>query len=686
MKDVQLLSLMRLLQNKLFVCAKLLVRELMQYIKASFPDGDPYFRVEKYQAFIEGTLLKDVGEARRIWNEIISRHASSSEAWISFAQFEKEHGDIAKARSIYKQARTRVNLDWPERVFDAWLTFEHEYGSLESFMHARSSIKKQMRIISSKREKALQEEANQQAIVREQDDIKRQKRIEKDKAFKAKKRDLEKRAKRKAEDIDNDDISNDNREDIKRPKVSASDEVKDKTLFDRENRTIFVNNLEKNVTTTQLKEFFSECGNIQKINIVRDFDGNCKGYAYILFTNQEEANNALNKDGQQMGAQKVGVHAAEERDERDPKTIYVCNFSSAITEKDLRDMFSMFGDIVEVRMPAPKPGKLRRFAYIEFRDAKMATDSLVLNGQEIESDRALSVAISNPRMKQERAPEKPKEIDPCVLFVANLPHSSNLDEVTKLFQAYGQLKDCRLIYGPNGKYKGCAIVEFVHEEHATNALALNSTEFNGRIIVVSIADPNAERKKKSIEADATIQHIKEQKQKARQNPVKTSTSNIKRQANGVSVHHLPPDTTEEELRALFSPYGKVKSVELVPSKGGAFVELEDIVESGKAALALNGHNLNGHKIHVDIAEPPALTSTVAVHTSNIQGKGHQLPMIPRRLQRPNPRLGFEHRKARNMKPENGSPTSPESNKQMADSQPSGKSNADFRTLFLAGKK
>ena len=75
------------------------------------------------------------------------------------------------------------------------------------------------------------------------------------------------------------------------------------------------------------------------------------------------------------------------------------------------------------------------------------------------------------------------------------------------------------------------------------------------------------------------------------------------------VGNLSYDTTEDELRELFSTHGTVESVNLITesgsgrSKGFGFVEFRDDQEANAAIAALNGTDLRGRAINVNQARP-----------------------------------------------------------------------------------
>jgi RNA recognition motif-containing protein len=72
----------------------------------------------------------------------------------------------------------------------------------------------------------------------------------------------------------------------------------------------------------------------------------------------------------------------------------------------------------------------------------------------------------------------------------------------------------------------------------------------------------------------------------------------------ILVRKLSRKTTEAELRALFSPFGAISSINIVvdpatkTSKGFGFVEMPDLKEGKAAIQALNGKKVDGESIRV----------------------------------------------------------------------------------------
>lgn len=75
------------------------------------------------------------------------------------------------------------------------------------------------------------------------------------------------------------------------------------------------------------------------------------------------------------------------------------------------------------------------------------------------------------------------------------------------------------------------------------------------------------------------------------------------------VGNLSYNTTEDDLRTLFTKAGQVASVALIKdrdtgnSKGFAFVEMNTEAETQKAISMLNGFNLEDRELKVNLAKP-----------------------------------------------------------------------------------
>lgn len=80
-------------------------------------------------------------------------------------------------------------------------------------------------------------------------------------------------------------------------------------------------------------------------------------------------------------------------------------------------------------------------------------------------------------------------------------------------------------------------------------------------------------------------------------------------ASKLYVGGLSYSTTSDGLRACFEPYGTVQSAEVITdrfsgqSRGFGFVEMSTEAEAKAAISALDGKDLDGRRIKVQISQP-----------------------------------------------------------------------------------
>lgn len=77
--------------------------------------------------------------------------------------------------------------------------------------------------------------------------------------------------------------------------------------------------------------------------------------------------------------------------------------------------------------------------------------------------------------------------------------------------------------------------------------------------------------------------------------------------NKVYIGNMSYDTQEDDLRALFSTYGEVESVNIITdrytgqSKGFGFVEMSNAEQAQSAIAGLNSKEVNGRLLRVNLA-------------------------------------------------------------------------------------
>jgi RNA recognition motif-containing protein len=80
------------------------------------------------------------------------------------------------------------------------------------------------------------------------------------------------------------------------------------------NNKIYVGNLSYNTDDNSLREEFSDCGDIEELNLITDREtGRSKGFAFITFATEDAVTAAIEKNGKDVDGRNIRVNKAEER-------------------------------------------------------------------------------------------------------------------------------------------------------------------------------------------------------------------------------------------------------------------------------------------------------------------------------------------------------------------------------------
>lgn len=88
---------------------------------------------------------------------------------------------------------------------------------------------------------------------------------------------------------------------------SKINEIEFKQTQEVDERSIYVGNVDYNITAKQLKDFFSDCGPINRVTIPSNKEGAPKGFAYIEFMEKEHVKVALSKENLLLNGREIIV-------------------------------------------------------------------------------------------------------------------------------------------------------------------------------------------------------------------------------------------------------------------------------------------------------------------------------------------------------------------------------------------
>lgn len=110
-------------------------------------------------------------------------------------------------------------------------------------------------------------------------------------------------------------------------------------------KRLFVGGLSYNVTSAQLQEAFSAHGTIVSCNLITDkFTGQSKGFAFIEFSNDDDADKAIeNLNGFEIDGRKITVNVARPMEDRGPRQFNRGGFGGGRGGGDHRGNFNSGG-------------------------------------------------------------------------------------------------------------------------------------------------------------------------------------------------------------------------------------------------------------------------------------------------------------------------------------------------------
>lgn len=275
---------------------------------------------------------------------------------------------------------------------------------------------------------------------------------------------------------------------------------------------LYIKNIDKSVDARTIYHAFNQFGEILSFKIVTDDFGNSKGYGFIHFATQEEAEYVMDKvNGLSFKGREIVVCPFIPKKDRvgsgkGPQytNLFVKNFVSDFNEEELKKKFSQYGHISSCYFPKDEENNLKGFCFICFEKSENAVKALdALNGLTLKDGTKLYVrrglkknerAQELLRIKEEKKRERYAEMKNTNLYVKNLPESATEDMLKEIFGKFGNITSCKIMKDEQGNSKKFGFVCFENQEQASKALSLNNTIIDNKAIYVAIAQSKDERR------------------------------------------------------------------------------------------------------------------------------------------------------------------------------------------------
>ncbi|CCE79554.1 Piso0_001626 [Millerozyma farinosa CBS 7064] len=298
----------------------------------------------------------------------------------------------------------------------------------------------------------------------------------------------------------------------------------------------------------------------------------------------QESLEKLNLDSAPVAIQETNVSSGNEGEDAADSTqlpdtsasLYVGELNPSVNEASLFEIFSPVGQVSSIRVCRDAVTKKSLgYAYVNFHKLE--------DGEKAIDDLNYSLIDGRPCriMWSQRDPSLRRNGEGNI-FIKNLHPAIDNKALHDTFSAFGKILSCKVATDEQGNSKCFGFVHYETAEAARAAIEnVNGMLLNDREVYVG-------------------KHVSKKDRESKFEEMKANFTNV-------YVKNIDLGFSEEEMRNLFEPYGKITSLHLEKdaegkSKGFGFVNFESHEAAVKAVEELNDKDINGQNLYVGRAQ------------------------------------------------------------------------------------
>ncbi|XP_022896122.1 polyadenylate-binding protein 8-like [Olea europaea var. sylvestris] len=375
---------------------------------------------------------------------------------------------------------------------------------------------------------------------------------------------------------------------------------------------LYVGDLDPNLTESELKEVFSQKGDVISVKVCMDHTTERSlGYGYVNFSNPQDAERALkelnftNLNGKPIRISYSNRDSSSRRNSA--ANIFVKNLDIAIDNKVLYEIFSLFGNVVSSKVETDVSGQSKGYGFVQYDTEEAAQKAIEQNGMLLNGK---EVYVGHFVSKQERE----NKTNFTNVFVKNMSESITEEDMKKIFGEFGSITSMVVMRDEDGNSKCFGFVNFENAADAAKCVeSLNGKKFDDKEWYVGRAKKKSERERE----------LRLQLEQAEKEATERSLG-----LNNLYIKNLDDTIDDDKLKDLFSQFGVVTSCKVTCDakgirKGSGFVAFSTREEASRAISEMNKKMIGSKPLYVAIAERKE------VRTARLQAQFSQMrPITP----------------------------------------------------------
>lgn len=174
---------------------------------------------------------------------------------------------------------------------------------------------------------------------------------------------------------------------------------------------------------------------------------------------------------------------------KDSRRVFISNLAFDATEDQIRTTFPEL-TFTSIELVQSSSGKSRGFGYAELQSESDVQLALSFDRRPLNNRPVFISSLARDKSARPQKFKYSERFEPNKLFLKGLPFEATPEDIRKLFEPFGKLKDVRVVYYRSGKSKGLAYVEYESEVAAKKAVVkMDQYQMDGFTISVALSAP-----------------------------------------------------------------------------------------------------------------------------------------------------------------------------------------------------